>query len=82
MILAGDIGGTNSRLAFFDVADGQLKIVTESIYPSKEARGLDEIVVKFIKAAGHNPDVFSAMCLAVNGSLRVRSPPASAKCHT
>lgn len=57
MILAGDIGGTNSRLAFFDVADGQLKIVTESIYPSKEARGLDEIVVKFVKAAGHNADI-------------------------
>ena len=57
MILAGDIGGTNSRLAFFDVADGQLKIVTESIYPSKEARGLDEIVVKFVKAAGHKADI-------------------------
>ena len=57
MILAGDIGGTNSRLAFFDVADGQLKIVTESIYPSKEARGLDEIVVKFVNAAGHNADI-------------------------
>jgi glucokinase len=57
MILAGDIGGTNSRLAFFDVTDGQLKIVTESIYPSKEARGLDEIVVKFVNAAGHNADI-------------------------
>ena len=41
----------------FDVADGQLKIVTESMYPSKEARGLDEIVVKFVNAAGHNADI-------------------------
>ena len=57
MILAGDIGGTNSRLAFFEVADGQLKLVTESIYPSKEARGLDEIVMKFLKASSYKADI-------------------------
>ncbi len=71
MILAGDIGGTNSRLAFFDVADGQLKLVTESIYPSKEARGLDEIVVKFLKAASYKADI-ATFGIAGPGSQRPR----------
>ena len=67
MILAGDIGGTNSRLAFFDLIDGQLKLVTESVLPSKEARGLDEIVVKFVKAANYKADTAA---IGVAGPVR------------
>lgn len=48
MILAGDIGGTNTRLALFEKT-GELKIVTEEIYPSREFKGLEEIVLQFLQ---------------------------------
>jgi glucokinase len=48
MILAGDIGGTNTRLAFFDVRAGQLQRVSERTYPSREHASLDDIVADFI----------------------------------
>ena len=48
MILAGDIGGTHARLAFFDAVDGRFSLVSASIFPSREYSGLDEIVAKFV----------------------------------
>jgi glucokinase len=48
MILAGDIGGTNSRLAFFTVANGRLKPEIEHVYPSRDYSGLELVVRKFV----------------------------------
>ena len=48
MILAGDIGGTNSRLAFFTVEHGRLKPEIEKVYPSREHSGLEMVVRKFV----------------------------------
>ena len=48
MILAGDIGGTHARLAFFDAVDGRFSLVSASIFPSRDYSGLDEIVAKFV----------------------------------
>ncbi len=48
MILAGDIGGTNARLALFETLNGQLQQVTETVFPSRQHSGLDEIVAKFV----------------------------------
>lgn len=45
MILAGDIGGTHTRLAFFD----KRKLVAERKVPSKNYKGLVEIVEEFAK---------------------------------
>jgi glucokinase len=67
MILAGDIGGTNARLAYFELQDGHLKLLSESVFPSREHRGLDEIVVKFIELQGVHPD---AACFGVAGPVR------------
>jgi glucokinase len=50
MILAGDIGGTSTRLALFDVKNGQLSPLVESKYHSREHLGLDEIVKTFVAA--------------------------------
>ncbi len=50
MILAGDIGGTHTRLAFFAVEGGRFEATVEETYPSREYPGLEEIVVEFIKA--------------------------------
>lgn len=48
MILAGDIGGTNSRLGLYSEAAGRLHLQTEKIYPSRQHGGLAEIVVQFL----------------------------------
>ncbi len=67
MILAGDIGGTNARLALFDLAEGQFSLVSASIFPSREYTGLDEIVRKFVDSADVRPDF---ACFGIAGPVR------------
>ncbi len=50
MILAGDIGGTSTRLAAFEVQDGHLKLTLGEKYSSRAHKGLDEIVGVFLRA--------------------------------
>jgi len=48
MILAGDIGGTHTRIAFFDENSERLRLVVEQIYQSREHASLGEIVGRFV----------------------------------
>lgn len=47
MILAGDIGGTNARLALFEPGAGGPSLVALETYPSREHGSLEEIVRRF-----------------------------------
>ena len=67
MILAGDIGGTNARLAFFDVQDGHFRQLSSSVFRCSEYAGLDQIVSKFVDTAKLHPD---AACFGVPGPVR------------
>jgi glucokinase len=67
MILAGDIGGTNARLAVFDVLDGHFSLISASVFPSREYTSLDEIVSKFVRSANVHPH---AACFGVAGPVR------------
>lgn len=67
MILAGDIGGTNTRLAFFDPSEPPLKPVAVDIFPSREHAGLQEIVEQFVTE--HSLQITSA-CFGVAGPVR------------
>jgi glucokinase len=67
MILAGDIGGTNARLAFFDVTNGSVRLVSASVFPSREYAGLDQIVSRFVDTSKLHPD---AACFGVAGPVR------------
>jgi glucokinase len=67
MILAGDIGGTHTRLAYFQLQNGHLKLLAESVFPSREHGGLDEIVAKFLQLQGVHPD---AACFGIAGPVR------------
>jgi glucokinase len=57
IVLAGDIGGTNARLALFEVAPGAaaapgvFRPIFEHTYPSKSQPSLDEIAETFLRAA-------------------------------
>jgi glucokinase len=67
MILAGDIGGTRTRFAAFDVEGSKLNRVVERSYPSQQHAGLAEIVASFVKSEGI--PVHSA-CFGVAGPVR------------
>jgi len=65
-ILVGDIGGTHTRLAYYDFEMGQLEFLAEQIYPSSDYPGLDEIVREFV--ATHKGKIAQA-CFAVAGPV-------------
>ncbi|MGB0126535.1 MAG: glucokinase [Rhodocyclaceae bacterium] len=67
MILAGDIGGTSSRLALFEVRDGKLAAVHEQTYPSAQYPGLAPIVAEFRRT---RDAPLSAACFGVAGPIR------------
>jgi len=67
MILAGDIGGTHARLAFFQSQNGHLTPVAEGVFPSRDHSGRDEIVGQFVAKQSLRPDV---ACFGVAGPVR------------
>jgi glucokinase len=67
MILAGDIGGTNARLAYFQPQNGHLRLVSERVFPSREHSELGEIVSKFVEDSGTRPQ---SACFGIAGPVR------------
>lgn len=57
MILAGDIGGTNTRLALFREDPSCLTLVEEQVYSSREHAGLEEIVKLFLRGRSQTADI-------------------------
>ena len=67
MILAGDIGGTNARLAYFQPQNGHLQLVSERVFPSREHSEFGEIVTQFLDDSGTRPEV---ACFGIAGPVR------------
>jgi len=65
LILAGDIGGTNTRLALVD-GDPREPVALE-IYPSKQHASLEEMARAFLTA---HPAELEAACFGVAGPVR------------
>jgi len=61
MILAADIGGTHARLSYYRMNgdDRHFTPVHENTFASREFRGLDEIVLKFVSDTGVRPSIAS-----------------------
>lgn len=55
-LLAGDVGGTNARLATVTVAGGRARIETQRHYSSRDFPGLAPIVRKFCEETGARPE--------------------------
>ena len=66
MILAGDIGGTNTRLAYFEGTADHLRPVAIEVFPSRDHKGLADIARKFL--AGHK-ETPSAACFGIAGAV-------------
>ena len=67
MLLAGDIGGTKTRLALYAAVGGSLGLIESRLYPSQSAATLEELVIQFLRASG-NPPV-TAACFGVAGAV-------------
>jgi glucokinase len=76
-VLAGDIGGTNARLALADLADGAPRIVKEQRYPSSSASALAPIVRRFLDWAGERVEraCFGIAGPVVDGECRTPNLP-------
>ena len=62
IILAGDVGGTNARLAIVELQGRSARFVHQNRYPSGEYPGLAPIVRRFLEETGTRPD---RACLAI-----------------
>jgi glucokinase len=68
-VLAGDVGGTKTRLGVFEGEGTEFLLVEERSYPSQDHSGLDEIVVDFVGSEGGN---CGAACFGIAGPVAGR----------
>ena len=69
VILAGDVGGTHTRLACFVLINGRPKQLAMEVYPSRQYGGVEEIVERFTDTY---PQTFSAACFGIAGPIKNR----------
>jgi glucokinase len=67
MILAGDIGGTNARLAYFQPQNGHLRLVSERVFPQPRAQRTRRDRHRVCWLFQHTPD---AACFGIAGPVR------------
>jgi glucokinase len=65
-ILAGDIGGTHTRLAFLEGTADRLQPLQTEVFPSPQFSGLTEIARKFL---GEHPQAVDAACFGLPGAV-------------
>ena len=67
LILAGDVGGTSTRLAFFEADNGELAVVAEKHYLSSQHGTLADIIKLFVAEHRLSP---ARACFGVAGPVR------------
>ena len=67
LIVAGDIGGTSTRLALFEPGADRPKLAIETVYRSPEHAGLEDIVQAFVAQHQVRP---AAACFGIAGPVR------------
>ena len=66
-ILAGDIGGTNTRLAILEVVKGHFNFLAQETFASREEPSLESALRKFLSRTTHS---ITRACLGVAGPVR------------
>jgi glucokinase len=72
MILAGDIGGTNTRLALIDIENELKPVVFEKIFPSREKTSLEAALAEFFSLYPCHP---------VSASFGIAGPVLNGRCE-
>ena len=67
MLLAGDIGGTNTRLGLYRDDGTALALAHSASYESRSFSTLEEIVLRFLRTSKREPP--SSACFAVAGAV-------------
>jgi len=67
MILAGDIGGTNARLALFEANGANVREAVGETFPSRQHKTLEEIVALFVQ---RHPATIESACFGIAGPVR------------
>ena len=77
IVLAGDVGGTNARLALVQVDRGSARIVRKERYSSRDYPGLAPIVRRFTEELGSRPDraCFAIACPVVGNDCTAPNLP-------
>lgn len=70
MILAGDIGGTNTRLGLFKQKGSDLFLLSEKKYASNSWREIELIIEHFLKNTIDDASKIEAGCLSLVAPLR------------
>lgn len=68
-VLAGDVGGTNCRLAVCDVSPARVEAVAESVVPSAEHASLSDVIRQFLANTGLR---ITSACFGLPGPVRGR----------
>jgi glucokinase len=65
-VLAGDIGGTNTRLGIFSIGSQRPELDAFKVYSSRDAAGLEQILEKFVKDTKSS---VSGACFGIAGPV-------------
>jgi len=76
LVLAGDIGGTNTNLALVGEKSGKLTIVVEAVFPSREITGLTEPIRELLQVTKNE----RADLIAKRGCICAAGPVANNFC--
>jgi glucokinase len=72
MILAGDIGGTNTRLAIVDIENETNKLIYEKTFPSREKTSLETVLAEFL---------LQYPCHPIRASFGIAGPVQGGRCE-
>ena len=77
IVLAGDVGGTNARLAIVELEERTARFVHQNRYPSGAFEGLAPIVRRFCEETGSRPDhaCFGIACPVVGDDCTAPNLP-------
>lgn len=76
LVLAGDIGGTNTNLGIVGYQGGKFTIILEVVYPSKDLKGLKDPVLETLQIAHEKrPDL-----VPTYGCISAAGPVANNRC--
>jgi glucokinase len=77
IVLAGDVGGTNARIALVEVDEGRARMVRRETYPSRDYPGLAAIVRRFSRDAASLPQraCFGIACPVVGDDCTAPNLP-------
>ncbi len=67
MILAGDIGGTKTNLALFELVDGKLKTIVQEQFASKGFERFMDLIITFKQK--NSIEKIEALCLGIAGPI-------------